>query len=84
VYDSRDAGARTDLRSRPSIRAVRLPDNLKRLSGFRYEVCRAWRQALGRRSQRGKMTWAQFERVSKKYLPLPHRVHPYPPQRFAS
>jgi group II intron reverse transcriptase/maturase len=61
-----------------------VPDNLQRLSGFRFEVCRAWRQALGRRSQRGKMTWTQFERVSRKYLPLPHRVHPYPPQRFAS
>jgi RNA-directed DNA polymerase len=61
-----------------------VPDNLQRLAGFRFEVCRAWRQALGRRSQRGKMTWAQFDRISKKYLPLPHRVHPYPPQRFAS
>jgi group II intron reverse transcriptase/maturase len=61
-----------------------VPDNLQRLSGFRHEVCRAWRQALGRRSQRGKMTWAQFERLIKQYLPVPHRVHPYPPQRFAS
>jgi RNA-directed DNA polymerase len=61
-----------------------VPDNLKRLSGFRYEVCRAWRQALGRRSQRGQMTWAQFDRLSKKYMPVPKRVHPYPPQRFAS
>jgi RNA-directed DNA polymerase len=61
-----------------------VPDNLRRLSGFRFEVCRAWRQALSRRSQRGKMAWAQFARLAKKYLPVPRRVHPYPSARFAS
>ncbi|EQD70787.1 hypothetical protein B1B_04812, partial [mine drainage metagenome] len=29
-----------------------VPGNLKRLEGFRREVCRAWRHALLRRSQR--------------------------------
>ena len=60
-----------------------VPDNLKRLTGFRYEVCRAWREALRRRSDNGKMTWAKFGRLAEKFLPLPRRVHPYPSQRFA-
>jgi group II intron reverse transcriptase/maturase len=59
-----------------------VPDNLKRLAGFRDEVCRAWRAALSRRSQKGKMTWARFGRLAKKYLPSVRRVHPYPSQRF--
>jgi RNA-directed DNA polymerase len=61
-----------------------VPDNLKRLEGFRREVSRAWRAALGSRSQKGRMTWVRFERLEKQYLPMPRRVHPYPSQRFAS
>jgi len=60
-----------------------VPDNLKRLAGFRDEVCRAWLQQLRRRSQKDKMTWARFGRVIKQYLPYPRRMHPYPPERFA-
>jgi len=61
-----------------------VPDNLKRLKGFRHAVCRAWFKQLRRRSQKDKMTWARFERFAKQYLPSPLRVHPYPPERFAS
>ena len=61
-----------------------VPDNLTRLAGFRYEVCRAWLSQLRRRSQNDRMTWARFSRLVKKYIPTPRRVHPYPSQRFAS
>ena len=61
-----------------------VPDNLRRLAGFRHEVCRAWLEQLRRRSQKDKMTWARFGRLAIKYLPYPRRVHPYPSQRFAS
>lgn len=61
-----------------------VPGNLRRLAGFRYEVCRAWLGQLRRRSQKDKMTWARFGRLAMKYLPYPRRVHPYPSQRFAS
>jgi len=37
---------------------------------FRQEVQKAWRKWLNRRSQRAKMTWARFHRLSKRY-PLP-------------
>jgi RNA-directed DNA polymerase len=60
-----------------------VPDNLKRLAGFRDEVCRAWLQQLRRRSQKDTMTWARFRRVAQQYLPYPRRMHPYPPERFA-
>lgn len=61
-----------------------VPDNLKRLTSFRYEVCRAWLASLNRRSQKGKMKSSRFSRLAKMYLPYPRRVHPYPSERFAS
>ena len=60
-----------------------VPDNLRRLAGFRYEVCRAWLEQLRRRSQKDKMTQTRFGCLAKKYLPYPHRAHPYPSARFA-
>ena len=61
-----------------------VPDNLKRLQGSRHGVCRAWFKQLRRRSQKDKMTWARFDRFARQYVPCPLRVHPYPPERFAS
>jgi RNA-directed DNA polymerase len=55
-----------------------VPDNLKRLAGFRLEVCRAWLKQLRRRGQKHKMTWALFGRLAEQYLPHPRQVHPYP------
>lgn len=60
-----------------------VPDNLKRLKGFRHAVCRMWFKQLRRRSQQDKMTWERFDRFAKQYIPCPLRVHPYPPERFA-
>jgi len=60
-----------------------VPDNLKRLKGFRYAVCRAWFKQLRRRSELDKMAWGRFERFAEQYIPCPLRVHPYPPERFA-
>jgi RNA-directed DNA polymerase len=58
-----------------------VPDNLRRLQGFRDEVCRAWLQCLRRRSQRHRMTWVRFKRLIGQYVPRCRRHHPYPPQR---
>lgn len=61
-----------------------VPTNLKRLEGFRTEVCRAWRHALLRRSQRHRLHWERFNRLTRKYVP-PCRVrHPYPEERFSA
>jgi RNA-directed DNA polymerase len=59
-----------------------VPGNLHRLSGFSDEVCRAWRHALLRRSQRHRLPWSRFNRLVRKYIPPCRVVHPYPSERF--
>jgi RNA-directed DNA polymerase len=59
-----------------------VPTNLLRLDGFRKEVCRAWRHALLRRSQRSRLNWSRFNRLARKYVPPCRVLHPYPDQRF--
>jgi Retron-type reverse transcriptase len=59
-----------------------VPGNMHRLSGFLSEVCRAWRHALLRRSQRHRLQWDRFNRLTKKYLPPCRVVHPLPSERF--
>lgn len=59
-----------------------VPTNLTRLDGFRDEVCRAWRHALMRRSQRHRLNWSRFNRLIRKYVPSCRVLHPYPEDRF--
>ncbi len=59
-----------------------VPTNLLRLDGFREEVCRAWRHALMRRSQRHRLPWSRFNRLTRKYIPPCRVLHPYPEERF--
>lgn len=59
-----------------------VPGNLIRLEGFRSEVCRAWRFALMRRSQRHRMTWDRFNRYARHFLPYCRVAHPFPEERF--
>lgn len=59
-----------------------VPTNLKRLEGFRSEVCRAWRHALLRRSQRHRLSWDRFNRLARRFVPYPRKLHPYPEERF--
>ena len=61
-----------------------VPGNLIRLSGFRLAVCRLWRQALKRRSQRNRLQWSRYGRLADLYIPRPRNAHPYPEDRFAS
>ena len=44
--------------------------NSIQIGRFRQEVQQAWRVWLNRRSQRAKMTWTRFQKLSKRY-PLP-------------
>jgi hypothetical protein len=44
------------------------------LSRFRYETLRVWRKWLNRRSQRARMTWERFARLSARYPLPPSRV----------
>lgn len=59
-----------------------VPGNYARLHAFRQAIIFLWRQALRRRSQRSKVTAARMERLSRRWLPEPKLVHPYPDARF--
>ena len=61
-----------------------VPGNYARLSQFRDALNRMWLRLLRRRSQRGRrLTWAKFSKLSKRWLPAPKILHPYPNVRFA-
>ena len=59
-----------------------VPGNAYRLCSFRYEVCRAWRRMLQRRSQRHNQSWERFGKLEKRYIPPFRNTHPYPEDRF--
>ena len=62
-----------------------VPGNYMRLRQFRDALQRLWLRALRRRSQRRRrITWEQFSRLSRPWLPAPKILHPYPNVRFAS
>jgi hypothetical protein len=61
-----------------------VPGNLVRLTGFRKAICRLWRQAPRRRSQRHRLQWSRFGLLTNLYIPNPRNAHPYPEERFAS
>jgi hypothetical protein len=60
-----------------------LTGNYETLARFWWEVRRTWHKWLGRRSQRGRMSWEDFERLLVRYpLPPPRVVHSvYRPSR---
>ena len=59
-----------------------VPRNGPAMEAFRKEVVRLWKCALGRRSQRGKVTWERLDRLTHRWLPYPHIYQPYPAQRL--
>jgi group II intron reverse transcriptase/maturase len=61
-----------------------VPGNLKRLQQFRTALQKLWYRALRRRSQRAcRLTWPRFAGLSRRWLPKPKILHPYPNVRFA-
>jgi group II intron reverse transcriptase/maturase len=61
-----------------------VPDNLKRLSSFRYALGKLWYRVLCRRSQRGRMKRNVFNKWAMCWLPSPVAMHPYPTVRFSA
>lgn len=59
-----------------------VPDNSHRLRAFHQAVYRLWRQVLRRRSQRGRVNTAWYNRLTAQWLPRPRVLHPYPNQRL--
>ena len=61
-----------------------VPGNYARLRQFREAIQFMWHRTLHRRSQRGRrLTWEKFSQLSRRWLPTPKILHPYPNVRFA-
>jgi len=61
-----------------------VPGNYARLRQFREALQVLWHRTLRRRSQRGRhLTWEKFSQLSRRWLPTPKILHPYPNVRFA-
>jgi group II intron reverse transcriptase/maturase len=59
-----------------------VPGNKYALNQFRHQVARLWYRVLLRRSQRKRLNWERMKRLSKRWLPYPRIVHPYPERRL--
>jgi RNA-directed DNA polymerase len=59
-----------------------VPGNSPSLQAFRDGVCRHWKRSLGRRSQKGAVTWERMRRLVRRWIPQVRICHPYPDQRL--
>jgi len=59
-----------------------VPGNIMVLGRFRDRLCRLWRQALRRRSQRRRPGWDRLRPTFERWIPRPRILHPYPDVRF--
>src|SRR5271169_981851 len=58
-----------------------VPGNIDRLSVFGQRLRRLWRLLLRRRRQRP-MSWKRTVRISRRWIPAPRVLQPYPIARF--
>jgi group II intron reverse transcriptase/maturase len=61
-----------------------VPGNSNAVGTFKYHATRHWKHALGRRSQKGRITWERMNRIARRYLPPVRTRHPWPDARFAA
>jgi len=61
-----------------------VPGNVDAGKAFRYQITRHWYQALRRRSQRTRITWARMGPIATRWLPKVRVTHPFPAVRFAA
>src|SRR6266508_1914385 len=59
-----------------------VPGNCDAVSAFRHQMTLHWRQALRRRSQRGRVNWERMSRYATRWLPKVRVMHPYPNVRL--
>jgi RNA-directed DNA polymerase len=60
-----------------------VPFNFACVVRFREGLVARWRRALGRRSQKGYVTWAKLRAIADAHIPKPHIYHPHPSSRLA-
>src|SRR5215216_3959558 len=61
-----------------------VPGHIDAVSAFRDEMKRLWHETLRRRSQRSRLTWERYGRITNRWLPPARIVHPYPSMRFTA
>ncbi|MDQ5827861.1 MAG: group II intron reverse transcriptase/maturase [Chloroflexota bacterium] len=59
-----------------------VPGNRAAVAIFRTQVTKLWHEALERRSQRTRISWARMNRLATRWLPPARVVHPFPDVRF--
>ncbi len=59
-----------------------VPHNSRALSCFYDAVCRHWRRALSRRSQKGYVNWERMRRLKRTWLVPPRICHDHPNKRL--
>ena len=59
-----------------------VPGNRKAVASFRTQVTTLWHEALERRSQRTRISWARMGRLATRWLPPARVMHPFPDVRF--
>src|SRR3954453_13923818 len=59
-----------------------VPTNARAITAFVHYVTWHWKRALGRRSQKGRVTWDRMAKIAALCLPSARINHPYPQQRF--
>lgn len=56
--------------------------NCQAMGFLRHQITLLWRHVLGRRSQKGYVTWERMNELCKRWLPRPQIYHKYPSERF--
>ena len=59
-----------------------VPGNRVAVASFRTQVTKLWHEALERRSQRARVSWARMNRLATRWLPPANVVHPFPDMRL--
>ena len=60
-----------------------VPGNQRSCNAFRTELCRAWRWAMHRRSQKDRnLNWSRMNSLIRRWIPSVTVRHPYPNQRL--
>jgi RNA-directed DNA polymerase len=59
-----------------------VPGNCGAMNTFRHLIGQRWFQSLGRRSQKGRITWKKKGELLSKWLPRAKVCHKYPSERF--
>ena len=59
-----------------------VPLNYPALEAFHHRVVWLWQRGLSRRSHKARITWKRMWRISRRWLPYPRIVHPWPDERL--